>query len=291
VSQHVETVINALSHRHVEFLPRGELFIGSDFLDHHFPDDKGHYERQLRKAAQSLGLSLIGVDFNTEESPFLLSGETRRQLEEYFLVGWINGPISHLIDEQGFRGAMLSMRNNPSLFSGVAAKLLREMEGKIISARSNGLQAIAITDDIAGNNGLLFSLQYFTDTIQPVYRELAGAIKAGGLYPFIHSDGDTRKVIGALIEAGFVCIHPVDTQAGLDLYTLQKEFGKQLSFMGNADVFAWDKERISNDMGRAEKEFQEGGLILGSTGGISMKVADDKLGTLHPRWEQRGLSV
>lgn len=41
----------------------------------------------------------------------------------------------------------------------------------------NGFRAIAITDDIAGNKGPLFSYDYFVDTICPVYKGIAGIIK------------------------------------------------------------------------------------------------------------------
>ena len=61
VSSHIETVLNALHHKTVSFLPRGELFIDESFLDHYFSEYKGQYVKQLETAAQGLGLSVIGV--------------------------------------------------------------------------------------------------------------------------------------------------------------------------------------------------------------------------------------
>jgi uroporphyrinogen decarboxylase len=142
--------------------------------------------------------------------------------------------------------------------------------------------AIALADDIAGNNGLLFSFDYFVNTVWPVYRAIAEIIKGSGLSAFFHSDGDTRKVIEFLVQAGYDCIHPVDVQGGLDLYTLRKEFGERVSFMGHMDVMAWDAERITSEIGRAEKSFDKGGLILGSMGGISLDVSPGALRALYP---------
>jgi uroporphyrinogen-III decarboxylase len=287
VPQHVETVINVLNHRHVDFLPRGELFIGSDFLDHYFPGHKGEPIEQLQQAAQSLGLSLVGVELNSEKSHPLLSGKTCKELQEYFIAGYINGPISRLIEKYGFKKAMLSTRNDPALFADIATDLTIEIAEKAALANTNGFKAIVLADDIAGNNGLLFSSHYFEDIVLPVYGRIASIIKAAGLYTFIHSDGDMRKVIDLITEAGYDCLHPVDAQAGVSFSELQKGFGEKISFMGNIDMLGWNENRINDEITLAEEKFKDGGLILGSTGGISMDIPEDKLCLLYPLWKQR----
>jgi hypothetical protein len=287
VPRHVETIANVLNHRHVNVLPRGELFIGNDFLDHYFPGYRGEIIEQLQLAAQSLGLSLVGVELNSEKSRLLLSGNSCKELQEYFLTGYINGPISRLIEKYGFKKAVLSTKNDPSLFINVSAELVKDVENKARLAHANGFSAIVLADDIAGKNGLLFSPRYFIDTVLPVYRKIAGAIKTEGLYAFIHSDGDMRKVIDLLAEAGYDCLHPVDAQAGIDLPALQKEFGEKITFMGHIDVLGWDETRINSEIKLAEETSVNGGLILGSTGGISMDISEDKLCLLYPRWKER----
>jgi uroporphyrinogen decarboxylase len=210
-----------------------------------------------------------------------------KELEEYFTIGCINGPVSSLIKDHGFFNAMLSVKNDPSLFSGVATKLLRDIKKKAKLARANGFKAIAIADDIAGNKGLLFPLSFFADAVLPVYREIAEMVKENGLFTFFHSDGDMKKVVEFLIEAGYDCIHPVDAQAGLNLYGLKKAFGESVSFMGHIDIMAWKEEQIGQEIKLAEHSFKKGGLILGSTCGISTTTVNDKLGLLYPQWERR----
>jgi len=286
VSLHVETVIHALRHNPVRFLPRGELFIHRNFLDHFFNGYKGQYLKQLEAAAQRLGLSAVGVELDIEGAHSLLSETRFKELEQYFTVGCINGPISRFIRGHGFFNAMLSMKREPSLFLQMAPGLLKEIENKIRLARANHLSAITIADDIAHNRGLLFSFDYFMDVLWPVYKEIAEFIKGNGLFAFFHSDGDTRKVIELLIKAGYDCIHPVETQAGINLYELKKGFGERVSFMGHIDIMAWSKEHIEKEISLAETESKKGGLILGSTCGISTETVSDKLGLLHPPWER-----
>lgn len=287
MSLHIEAVINALNHNHVDLLPRGELFINRSFLDHFFSEHKGEYVKQLETAAQYMGLSVIGVELSAEFSQPLLFDMSFKKLEGYFTVGCINGPIAKLIENYGFFNAMLGMKDNPSLFSGIATELLRDIEERARLAHTHGFRAIAIADDIAGNKGLLFPFTYFFDVVWPIYKAIAEIIKESGLFAFFHSDGDMRKVIEPLTRAGYDCIHPVDTQAGLNLYELKKEFGESISFMGHIDTITWSKEHIHKEISLAEDEFKKGGLILGSTCGLSMETVNDKLGILYPQWESR----
>ncbi len=285
MSLHVETVIKSLKRNPVAFLPKGELFISRDFLDRYFFEE-GAYTKQLERTAESLNLSLVGTWIDTEWSDPLLSERTYKDLQQYFTVGCISGPISRLVEKHGFFNAMVSIRNDPSLFSNIATNLIRNVENRAELARANGFSAIAITDDIAANRGLLFSYDYFRETVYPVYRDLCMVIKRNDLFAFFHSDGDTRKIINLLIEAGYNCIHPIDTLAGLNLYELKKEFGEKVSFMGHIDIITWSKEQIEREINRAENEFGEGGLILGSTCGLSKETVSDKLGILYPQWEK-----
>ena len=287
MSLHIETIINSLKRNPIGFLPRGELFISGDFLDRYFWEDEGKYTKQLERAAQCLDLSLIGVWLDTEWSDPLLSERRYKDLQHYFTVGCISGPISRLIEKHGFLDAMVSIRNGASLFSNIATSLMREVENRAELARANGFSAIAIADDIAANKGLLFSYDYFSDTVCPVYKEISTIIKRNDLFAFFHSDGDTRKIMNSLIEAGYDCLHPVDTLAGLNLYELMKEFGERVCFMGHIDPITWSEKQIEKEISHAENEFRNGGLILGSTCGLSMETVNDKLGILYPQWKRK----
>ena len=244
----VESVIEVLRHKKVPSVPRGELFVGKDFLHRHFPDLSGDYPGQLLAAARRLSLSAIGIDLYADGSRAVFDAGGFGRLEGYFSIGCINGPFSRLIGARGFAGAMMSTRRDPTAFAVIAERQLREMEESVESAKNNGLQAIALADDIAGKKGLLFSPRYFAETILPVYRDMAAMIRGRGLFAFLHSDGDMGDTIGPLIEAGFDCIHPVDAQGGLDLRALTLRFGAEVSFMGHLDLFACDARRIADEV-------------------------------------------
>lgn len=285
---HKEAVINVLRHSNKGALPRGELFFSRKFLDVFFPEVREDYVGQVASAAHLLGLSVVGVDLNEEWSRFLLREGDYGRLREYFTVGYINGPVLRAIAQLGFRQTMVCIKKDQQVFSDVASSLLKDVEEKCRLARENDLSAVLLADDIAGNRGLLFSQDDFTATILPLYKQIAGLIKANGLFAFFHSDGDTKKIIEPLIKAGYDCIHPVDTQAGLNLYELKNTFENKVSFMGHIDIINWNDERIAQEVNNAEKMFKEGGLILGSSCGLSMKTVSNKLSALYPQWQRRG---
>jgi hypothetical protein len=266
----------------VDTLPRGELFLGSDFLNYYFPHLAEEPVRQIQEAASSLGLSLVGVDLNGEKSHALLSEKAYKTLDSYFVAGFVNGPVSALIQEHGFRESMLSMRNNPSLFLETASSLIDTLHPIVFNAKRNGFSCIVLADDIAGKNGLLFSARYFKEAVLPVYARIAEIIREAGLHAFIHSDGDIRNIIDLITDAGYDCIHPVDAQSGLDVNTLADRFGERISFMGHIDMLGWDTRRIEREIAAAQDSFRNGGLILGSAGGISMQIPEDRLRILYP---------
>jgi hypothetical protein len=280
----IDTVTRVLNHHPVDRIPKGELFINKSFLDHFFGKFKGEYILQLQTAAESLGLSLIGVDLSLPWSQSFLGNRPYKPLEGYFLVGCLSGPVAGLIETHGFVNVLLAMKNNRTLFLSREAVLLKDVEKKTQEARNNGFSAMAVTDDIAGNKGLLFSTNDFLELVWPTYQQMAHIIRGRGLYAFFHSDGDISEIIPNLIEAGFDCLHPVDTRAGLNLYDLNEKFDRQMSFMGHIDLLAWNEDRIAQEIRRAEKKFNNGGLIFGSSGGLSLETAEVKLCLLYPQW-------
>jgi hypothetical protein len=282
-----ENVAAALRHQSMSRLPRGELFFSRKFLDVFFPDFQGDYVGQVASAAQLLGLSVVGVDLNEEWSRSLLREGNYGRLREYFTVGYINGPVLCAISQLGFRQAMVCIKKDQQTLLDVASILLKDVEEKCKLARKNDLSAVLLADDIAGNRGLLFSYNDFATAILPLYRQIAGTIRSNGLHAFFHSDGATKAIIEPLIKAGYDCIHPIDNQAGLNLDELKNTFENMVSFMGHIDIITWNDERIAQEVNNAEKMFKEGGLILGSTCGLSMKTVSNKLSALYPQWQTR----
>ncbi len=283
-----DAVVDTL-HRTAEGrLPRGELFIAPDFLNHFFPAFQDDHAAALAAAAEGLGLSLVGIDVEDETSRGALRAGRYSGLEPFFVVGYLSGPIARLIAHAGFFNAMIALKKDPALATRMAEAAVRDAKKAVKTAQANGMRAIAVADDIAGGEGLFFSFDYFAAQLLPVYRTIAETIKANNLYAFFHSDGNMRKAIAPLAESGYDCIHPVDARAGMDLYQLAEALATKTSFMGHIDIMAWNAGRVAAEIRRVEEQFRAGGVILGSSGGISMETMCEGFHALYPEWQERG---
>ena len=176
---------------------------------------------------------------------------------------------------------MVSVHRDRGLFTEVAGLFVEEVERTTRFACARGFQALAITDDIAGKGGLFFRPAISQTRCGP-FSQAARIAKEMGLRVFFHSDGDTRKVIELLIKAGYDCIHPVDAQAGLNVYDLSEEFGPRVCLMGHIDIMGWGEEKVRAEIDCAEEKFRGGGLVLGSSCGISMATVGGQLAALYP---------
>jgi uroporphyrinogen-III decarboxylase len=131
----------------------------------------------------------------------------------------------------------------------------------------------------------------FENLIYPFYQSAASTIKEKGFYAFFHSDGNIWNILGHLLDAEFDCLHCIDAQAGMDLHKLREVYADKIAFMGHIDLLAWDENRIELEVEQAEKEFVLGGVILGSSCGLSTLVPLNRLKALYKRWESIPMSI
>jgi hypothetical protein len=273
----------------VPFLPKGELFISKAFLNHFWQEWQNDYVIQLEHASRALGLDVVGIDLSNPAASSGLLERARDRLADLFTVCCFNGPAGRLIQRHGFYQAMLLLKRDKQPFSGVGMTLIAELKKVCPALHKSTFNAVAIADDIAGSRGLLFSHECFERAALPWYRECADVIHSHGLYAFFHSDGDTRMIARPLAEAGFDCLHIFDVQAGMDLYEEREQLAMMTCFMGHIDVMAWDSRRVEQEVRAAAAEFTDGGLILGSSCGISMEAVNGSLSALYPEWRCEGV--
>ncbi len=280
----IETVIAALNHCQCSRLPKGELFIDRDFLDSYFPNGKGNHIEQLKVACESFGLDLIGIDMNEDSFILSLSRKEYRKLKAFFTVGCLEGPFSLITRLKGFEEAMLDLKMHRSTYLMVISMLLQKLRDIMRLVKKNSFVGMAVLDDIAGGQGLMMSRLDFENLLYPFYQSAAKIIKEHGLYAFFHSDGNICEILKHIVDAGFDCFHCIDAQAGMDLDQLYEACRENIAFMGHVDILAWNENRIAVEIERAEKKFVRGGLIIGSSCGISTKVPLKKIRALYPRW-------
>lgn len=90
------------------------------------------------------------------------------------------------------------------------------------------------------------------EMVQPYHRRLFGFFKDHGLPIIMHTCGDFRPHLPAMVEAGVDCVQALEAKTGMDVVALAREWKDRLCFMGNLDVRAYE----SGDWPRLQAEIR-----------------------------------
>jgi uroporphyrinogen decarboxylase len=180
-----------------------------------------------------------------------------------FVVVTVHDPYEASWSKLGPTYLLEAMKTDPDLVREVFATItnLNIAVCEELLGQGYDLDGAWIWGDIAYSRGTLFSPELYREILYPFHRRLVGFFVARGLPVVYHSDGDIRKVIPLLIEAGVRCLQPLEAKANMDLLELKREYGHRLVFMGNVDF-----DRIARGQAEAESEIRTK-VGLGKLGG------------------------
>ena len=107
---------------------------------------------------------------------------------------------------------------------------------KFLGAIGGYIDIVATYDDMGTQQELLCSRKDYVKFIKPIHKKLFSATKKASpkrIYIFLHSCGSVYDLIPDFIEIGVDILNPVQTGAAkMDLTTLKREFGKDITFWG-----------------------------------------------------------
>ena len=126
-----------------------------------------------------------------------------------------------------------------------------------------------IFDDMAYNEGPMFSPDTFERVLLPAYRHMISSWKeAGASFVLLHSDGNIEPLIPMLIDAGIDGFNPVEPRSGMDLVRLREQYGNQAAWIGgmcNSIVLPNGPiEAIREQARRIVEAGRDGGVIIGA---------------------------
>lgn len=106
----------------------------------------------------------------------------------------------------------------------------------LMEAEGMNFDGAFIYGDTAYKNGPFMSPRHYREFSQPAHKKFFNVFKDRDLPIIFHSDGDIRKILPDLIDAGVDMINPMESRAGMDVRELAPEYGDRLGFCGNIDV-------------------------------------------------------
>lgn len=123
--------------------------------------------------------------------------------------------------------------------------------------------------DIAYKTSSMVSPKSYRALLQPFHKRLTDLVHRDGGETIFHSDGNLHGLLPDLIASGFDCLQPMEVKAGMDVRELKKQYGSQMSFMGNIDARLFQQ----NDLGALEEEIRAK-LAVAKEGGGYMYHSD-----------------
>ena len=87
--------------------------------------------------------------------------------------------------------------------------------------------------------------------VLPYHKQLFDFFKDHDLQVILHSCGDFRPHMEAIIESGADCIQAMEAKTGMNVLTLAERYKDRLCFMGNIDIRAiesGDRDRIRDEV-------------------------------------------
>lgn len=96
-----------------------------------------------------------------------------------------------------------------------------------------GADFIYLANDVAFNAGPMVSPAQFAEFMAPQLKIQVDFIKAQGVIPFVHTDGNIDSILDDYLALGAACLQSVDPMAGMDIAITKKRCQGKMALMGN----------------------------------------------------------
>lgn len=131
-----------------------------------------------------------------------------------------------------------------------------------------GMDFVVMGDDMGFKGHGYVSPSVFRELAFSCYRRIVDSVSVP---VFWHSEGYVRDYIPTAVEAGIKGLHGIESEAGMDMGEIKKEFGKDLVLLGNVDgnqiLCQPDLELVRKEVDRCLEEGMEGGGFMLSIAG------------------------
>jgi uroporphyrinogen decarboxylase len=158
---------------------------------------------------------------------------------EFAVIGpWVS-LLEIYCQMRGLEQSMIDLIERPQYVDAVLDRIeyiQTEMMRRFLAQAVRHLDLVFISDDIAGQNGLLISPAAWRRHLEPRLRRWCALIHRHQLKVFYHTDGAARPLLGPILDCGVDVLNPIQHACpGMDLAELKKEFGDRVIFHGGVD--------------------------------------------------------
>jgi uroporphyrinogen decarboxylase len=136
---------------------------------------------------------------------------------------------------RGLEQFLVDMVEAPAFVDALFDRICRFNLELIEQACAHDIDCVRFGDDWGAQHGMIMGPRFWRRFIRPHFARMVQKVAAHGKASFLHSDGDIRQIIPDLIEVGLNILNPVQPDV-MDVYALNREYGKDLTFWGGVSV-------------------------------------------------------
>lgn len=159
-----------------------------------------------------------------------LDGQVGRRRDRFLIA-----VIGDLWERAGFMRGLgnlcMDVLENPKfveeLLEGIKEYVIRTLE-HLVRYKPDG---VFLSDDYGTQTGLIIDPRHWRRLVKPRLREIYRAARRRGLVVMHHTCGNVREIVSDLVEIGLDILHPIQPET-MDIFSLKKEFGTDLTFCG-----------------------------------------------------------
>jgi len=150
------------------------------------------------------------------------------------LIGSIVGNTIWAIDNiSDWTEFAVTLMEQPQEIHRVAAEKNAAALEKYATLIDAGADFIHIVNDVAFNAGPFISPAQFSEFVTPYLKQQVQYIKAQGVIPFVHTDGNIDSILDDYLSLGAACFQSVDPMAGMDIAKTKQRCHGKMALMGN----------------------------------------------------------
>ncbi|MFH1068767.1 MAG: uroporphyrinogen decarboxylase family protein [Candidatus Glassbacteria bacterium] len=180
----------------------------------------------------------------------------------YFNATFLRGMEQFLVD------LALDETLAQALIERTSAYLVAALD-RLLKQAPEGFDIFYVADDYCMASGPLFSPEVFKRLVKPYLRRIADRVHGRGKKLLLHVCGSVRLLLPEIIDSGVDILEPIQHRAaGMNLESLKREFGRDLTFYGSVDLLETLNQGTAAQVRREVRRNIEllapgGGFIIG----------------------------
>lgn len=210
----------------------------------------------------------------------------------------IGGPFSTAYLAVGMTDFMLKLYDDPAFVEHVLDLITTHCVRFVEEVCKRDIWGVFIAEDMGSSSGLLMRPQELQRLWEPRIAQVIEPMKAQGIIPLLHSDGDVHDMIPTIIDVGFQVLQPLQPCGKLDIYEVKERWGDRLCLFGNIDVtttlsLGTPEQVVADVKEHIDRLAPGGGYVCGSSKYIDNNVPPENfqamIETIHTygRYDRR----